>query len=94
MKELAELKRIVDGQKTVSTNRLKPLLDTINKSYVESGQKIKRQSEEINRQQGLYDKRMNKIIRQHNIELAKQKHIASQLALRLSASMMKNDGTL
>lgn len=94
MKELAELRKIVDGQKTVSTKRLVPLLDAINKSYVESGQKIKRQSEEINRQQGLYDKRMNKIIRQHNNELAKQKHIASQLELRLSASMMKNDGTL
>lgn len=84
----------MDGQKTVSTKRLVPLLDAINKSYVESGKKIKRQSEEINRQQGLYDKRMNKITRQHNIELAKQKHIASQLALRLSVSMMKNDGTL
>ncbi|MBT2602969.1 hypothetical protein J7E55_07860 [Bacillus sp. ISL-53] len=68
MKKLAELRRIVDSQKTVSTKRLVPLLDAINKSYVQSGQ--------------------------HNIELAKQKHISSQLALRLSASMMKNDGTL
>lgn len=32
MKELAELRRMVDGQKTVSTKRFEPLLNAINKS--------------------------------------------------------------
>ncbi|MES1041240.1 MULTISPECIES: hypothetical protein [Peribacillus] len=47
MKELAELRRIVDGQKTVSTKRLKPLLDEIQKSYIQTANKVKSQKETI-----------------------------------------------
>ncbi|MFE4814629.1 hypothetical protein ACFQ9Y_26550 [Peribacillus simplex] len=47
MKELAELKRIVDGQKTVTTKRLKPLLDEIQKSYIQTANKVKSQKETI-----------------------------------------------
>ncbi|MGE6379915.1 hypothetical protein [Peribacillus muralis] len=47
MKELAELRRIVNGQKTVSTKRLKPLLDEIQSSYIQTGNKVKSQAETI-----------------------------------------------
>lgn len=47
MKELAELRRIVDGQKTVTTKRLKPLLDEIQKPYIQTANKVKSQKETI-----------------------------------------------
>ncbi|MGE6379941.1 hypothetical protein [Peribacillus muralis] len=47
MKELAELRRIVEGQKTVSTKRLKPLLDEIQSSYIQTANKVKNQKETI-----------------------------------------------
>ncbi|MFI8492203.1 hypothetical protein ACIGC1_04720 [Peribacillus butanolivorans] len=47
MKELAELRKIVDGQKTVTTKRIKPLLDEIQKSYVQTANKVKHQKDTI-----------------------------------------------
>lgn len=47
MKELAELRRIVEGQKTVTTKRLKPLLDEIQQSYIQTANKVKSQKETI-----------------------------------------------
>ncbi|MGE7766646.1 hypothetical protein [Peribacillus sp. NPDC096540] len=47
MKELAELRRIVDSQKTVTTKRIKPLLDEIQKSYIQTANKVKSQKETI-----------------------------------------------
>ncbi|KWW17933.1 hypothetical protein AS888_20690 [Peribacillus simplex] len=47
MKELAELRRIVENQKTVSTKRLKPLLDEIQRSYIQTANKVKSQKETI-----------------------------------------------
>ncbi|PJN87698.1 hypothetical protein [Bacillus sp. mrc49] len=47
MKGLAGLRKIVEGQKTVSTKRLKPLLDEIQSSYIQTGNKVKSQAETI-----------------------------------------------
>ncbi|MBT2647241.1 hypothetical protein J7E52_10980 [Bacillus sp. ISL-34] len=47
MKELAELKEIVENQKTVRTKRLGPLLNEIQKSYIQTANKVKRQKETI-----------------------------------------------
>lgn len=43
MKELSEFRSIVNSQKTVTTNRLKPLLNEIQKSYIQTGNKVKSQ---------------------------------------------------
>lgn len=47
MKELAELRKIVENQKTVRTKRLGPLLDEIQKSYIKTANKVKHQKETI-----------------------------------------------
>lgn len=47
MKELAELKEIVENQKTVRTKRLGPLLNEIQKSYIQTANKVKHQKETI-----------------------------------------------
>lgn len=47
MKELAELRRIMDGQKTVTTKRLKPLFEEIQRSYIQTANKVKSQKETI-----------------------------------------------
>lgn len=47
MKELAELRKIVESQKTVSTKRLGPLFDKIQKSYIQTAIKVKNQKETI-----------------------------------------------
>ncbi|MGE7607599.1 hypothetical protein ACQKML_13410 [Peribacillus frigoritolerans] len=47
MKELAELRKIMDTQKTVSTKRLKPLFDEIQRSYIQTANKVKSQKETI-----------------------------------------------
>lgn len=47
MKELAELRKIVDVQKTVTTKRLRPLLDQIQSSYIQTANKVKSQKETI-----------------------------------------------
>ncbi|WP_458352801.1 hypothetical protein [Peribacillus frigoritolerans] len=39
MIELAELRRIVNSQKTVSTKRLNPLLEEIQNSFIETANK-------------------------------------------------------
>ena len=51
-----QLKAIVENQKTVRISRLRPLLEvldyeTLEKRYIEQGQKIKRQREEIKNKQ-------------------------------------------
>lgn len=47
MKELAELRNIVENQKTVRTKRLKPLLEEIQRSYIQTANKVKGQKETI-----------------------------------------------
>ncbi|MFD6209705.1 hypothetical protein [Peribacillus sp. NPDC060253] len=47
IKELSELRSIVNSQKTVTTKRLKPLFDEIQRSYIQTANKVKSQKETI-----------------------------------------------
>jgi len=44
-----ELKDVVANQKTIRTSRLAPILKNIETMYIQQGQKIKRQQEQLNK---------------------------------------------
>jgi predicted RNase H-like nuclease (RuvC/YqgF family) len=48
MKQIAELKNIIENQKTISTSRLAPFIEAIGKSYAETAAKVANQKGTIN----------------------------------------------
>lgn len=88
MKEIAELRTIVENQKTVTTSRIEPLVEAVQKAYVESGKKIKRQQDDNERQQMLHERRMEKINKRHQSEIKKLKELNAQLGFQLGLRMM------
>ncbi|MDF1997629.1 hypothetical protein [Peribacillus frigoritolerans] len=63
MKELAELRKIVENQKTVRTKRLGPLFDEIQKSYIKTTNKVKHQKETIKKINANYSVANSKAVR-------------------------------
>jgi hypothetical protein len=88
MKEIAELRSIVENQKTVKTSRIEPLVEAVQKAYVESGKKIKRQQDDNQRQQMLHDHRVEKLNKKHQLEIKKLKDLNAKMGFRLGLSMM------
>lgn len=86
MKELAELRKIVENQKTVRTKRLGPLLDEIQKSYIQTANKVKHQKEtikKINSNYSVANSKEERIIRDYMDEFGPQKGLYEDLANKL-----------
>lgn len=53
MKEITELKEIISSQKTVTTKKLKPLVEAIGKAYSDQGKRINAQREVLSQHEAL-----------------------------------------